>query len=248
MRLMARRCCFSHSPILPFSRAVVPAGVCLLALILPLPGGMAHAGELTAKQILTRAAQTYDRIHDYVVDAEFKVDSPAIHVPDMAMKIYYKKPDKLHVESKDGFAILPKKGVVVGNPLRDMIDDSKLSLAGVERVLGQECYAVKVGFTEEGRGVQSTVWIDKKRWLVIQMAANPDWGPSLKLKLWYSKVGGKHWMPAKSWAQVALPPIPGAEPEKRGEAERPTVITMKFANYQVNTGLSDKIFKQRRSD
>jgi len=227
------------------------AGCLLLAVaavILLLPGGTARAGQLAAKEIIMRAADEYDRIRDYTVDAKLTVDSPAIHVPETAVRIYYKKPDKLHAESKGGFAILPKRGIVVGNPLRDMMKDSELSLAGSERVLGRECFAIQVTFGEEGHGVQSRVWIDKKRWVVVQMSANPDQGPSLKLKLWYSKVGGKYWMPTKSWAEVALPSIPGVEAEKGKKAEKPTTITIRFANYRVNTGLSDKIFKKRRSN
>ena len=217
---------------------------CLLSVLVLAPIS-AGAAKLTAKQVLEKAAVHYEVIRDYTADAKVTVESPSIHMPEMLATIYYKKPDKLHLESKDGFAMLPKQGVVVGNPFRDLISGSKLSLARSERVLAKDCYVVKGSFSQEGCTVQSTVWIDKKEWLVRQIQSNPEWGPSVKVKLWYTRVARRYWLPSTTVAQVSLPPFPGAEPENKAKSDQPTIITIKFANYRVNTGLSDKIFEEQ---
>ena len=217
----------------------------VFAIALLLGAIPAGAAKLTARQVLEKAAGHYEVIEDYTADAEVTVESPSIHMPEMLAKIYYKKPDKLHLESKDGFAMLPKRGVVVGNPFRDLMAGSKLSLVRSECVLGKDCYVVKGSFSQEGCVVESTVWIDKKDWLVRQMHSNPEWGPSVKLKLWYTRVGRRYWLPLTTAAQVSLPPFPGAEPENKARSDRPTIVTIRFANYRVNTGLSDEIFKEQ---
>jgi len=204
-----------------------------------------QANAMSAKDILKKAGQHYEVIQDYTADAKVTVESPSMHVPEMSIKIYYKKPDKLHVESKDGFAVLPKQGAVVGNPLKYLMTASELTLDRSERMLGDDCYVIKGTFQREGREVQSTVWVEKKNFLVRQIATNPEWGPSVKAKLWYTRVGLKYWLPSMTSARVSIPPLPGETPDSKGGDNEPTTVNIKFEKYRVNTGLSDKIFKNK---
>lgn len=230
----------SHSPILPLSLSL---GTVLL--ILAIIGSRAECRSLTAKQVLEKAGRHYDAVKDYTVDAKLTVESPSMHVPEMKIKVFYKKPDKVHVESKDGFAMLPKQGALVGNPLRDMAAGSDLSVERSERVSGDDCYVIKGAFQHEGRSAQATVWIDKRNFLVRRMSANPEWGPSVSARLWYMKVGNKYWLPRTTEATISLPPMPDENPEAERKPRGPTVVKLSFANYRVNTGLADKIFHKQ---
>lgn len=218
-----------------------------LAVILLLITTSVMAEELTAKQILQKAASHYEVVNDYTVEAMLSVKSPSVHVPETPVKIYFKKPDKLQVESKDGFAVMPKQGIIVGNPLTDLMKGSELSIAGSEKILDTDCYMIKSTYQQEGRFVQSTVWIDKKNWLVRQVHAKSEWGPSINVKLWYSKVAKKYWMPRSTAAQISLPPIPGDESAK-AKSGQPTIVQIRFSKYRVNTGLDDKIFEHRTQE
>jgi len=220
----------------------------MLAVVALLGAGAASAGTLTAQEIIKRAADEYDRVQDYMVDAKVTVSSPNIHVPQMNVKIYYKKPDKLHVESRDGFAALPKQGVMIGNPLRDMLKDSELSLAGSEKALGRDCHLIKVTYRNQGQVTRARVWIDKERWVAVQTYVDPDSGPSIRLSLWYSKVSGKYWMPSKSQAVIEFPTITGGRRATESKPAKPSTITVQFSNYKINTGLSDRIFRKKRSN
>jgi outer membrane lipoprotein-sorting protein len=212
-----------------------------LALVIIAP---VDARTPTAKQILDRAAKHYDAVKDYTTNVKVTVESPSINVPEMNAKVYFKQPDKLHVESKDGFALLPRQGVLLGNPLREIMSGTELSLHGSERVLDHDCYVLKSITRREGRTSESTVWIDKKEWLVRQIQTNPEWGPSAKVKLWYTRVDRKHWMPLTTVAQIALPPLRPTASQEGASASRPTIVTIRFSGYRVNTGLSDKIFEK----
>jgi outer membrane lipoprotein-sorting protein len=218
--------------------------ICILTAVI-LTAGAVSAKTLTAQDIVKRAADEYDRVQDYVADAKVSVSSPNVHVPQMDIKVYYKKPDKLHVESKDGFAALPKQGVMVGNPLREMLKNSELSLAGSEKALGRDCHVIKATYKNQGQATRARVYIDKERWCVVQMAVDPESGPSLRLNMWYARVGGKYWMPSKSQAVVEFPTISGERTQKVSKPSKPSTVAVLFSNYKINTGLSDKIFKKK---
>lgn len=203
------------------------------------------AGAPTAKEILAKAGAHYDAVRDYTADAKLTVESPSLHVPEMAIKIYYKKPDKVHIESEDGFAMLPKQGALVGNPLRDLQAGTDLVIAKSERVLGADCWLVKGTFQHEGRSSQASVWIEKTRYLVRQIAVNPEWGPSISAKLSYTKVGNRYWLPSTTAAKISLPPMPEKDPDAKKQPQGPTVVNLKFARYRVNIGLSDKVFQKQ---
>lgn len=198
--------------------------------------GAVHAAQPDARQILARASRHYDAVRDYTVDARIAFNSPAVHVPQMDMKIYFKAPDKLHVESTDGFAMFPKQGVIFGNPVRELRKGTELSMRS-DRLRGVDCYVIRSNFLKKGQTTQSTVWIDKKDSLVRQISTNPNEGPEAQVRMEYSRVNGKYWLPSKTLATVSLPRVPGAKPGPS------TTVTFNFANYQVNKGLSDKIFK-----
>jgi len=221
--------------------------ICLVTACCLLATSGISARPLTAQGILKRAADEYDRVQDYTTDLKVSVSSPNVNVPEMNIRVYYKKPDKLHVDSKEGFAVLPKEGVAIGNPLREMLKNSEVSLAGSERALQRDCHVIRLTAKKDGVTTRSRVWIDKERWVVVQMYTDPDSGPSLRLSVWYSRVAGKYWLPSKSLAVVEFATTAAGRGKDKSEPSKPTRITAEFTNYRVNTGLSDSLFRKKRS-
>lgn len=205
----------------------------------------AGAASLTPRQIVEKAAVPYDLINNYIVDARLTVKSQSMHVPQMDVRIYFKKPSKVHIESRDGFAVVPKQGLILGNPLRDYLNGYDLSLAGTAKVAGRDCYAIKASFEKDGRNMQSTVWIDKVDFLPRQIWTNPEWGSSMKVSVTYTRVQNRYWLPAFTTAEISLPPMTGRPGDRFSmKAGSPTRVTIRFSNYRVNTGISDEIFKK----
>lgn len=224
----------------------IPSVLVLFVILAGLASsGLASAAQPTAKAILKNAGKHYDAIRDYTANIKMSVDSPSMQMPEMLVKMYYKKPDKLHMESRDGFALVPKQGLLTGNPLDEFFGNSDVSLAPKQRVLNSDCYVLKSVQKKDDVLVRSTAWIDGKSWLVRQLHVVPEQGPVMKVKIWYTRVDGKYWLPATTSAQVSLPPFPGARPEDSRKPDKPTIITMKFSDYRVNRGISDKIFQKQ---
>ncbi len=203
------------------------------------------SADMTAKQILAKASVNYDVIKDYVVDAHLTVESPQMHVPGMQVRIYYKKPNKLHIDSKDGFAMLPRQGAIMGNPLKDMQSITDLTVSRSQKVLGDDCYVVTGTVQKDDRSNEITVWIDKKNFLARQISTNPEWGPSISAKLWYTRVANKYWLPQMTSAKISIPPLPEEHMDPKRKPGGPTIITLKFSNYRVNAGIDDKVFQKQ---
>ena len=218
------------------------AAVILAVLVL---GGVANAGP-SARDVLKSASAHFEKIRDYTAEIDVSVDSPKVHMPRMAATIYYKRPDKLHIESKDGFAMLPKQGVLIGNPVKDFLKSPKPVFRESERVGDCDCYVIQGMYEKDGREVDSTFWIGKKDRLVRRVVVNPEWGPTIKVDVRYEKVAGKYWMPSSTTARVSLPPFPGERVEEEPVKGEPTVVKVDFRDYRVNSGLSDRVFRKNK--
>ncbi|MHB1456947.1 MAG: hypothetical protein ACYC0V_08545 [Armatimonadota bacterium] len=212
-----------------------------LILLLSLSVVMASSS-ITAKQALAKASRNYEIINDYTVDAQLSIDSPSIKIPKTNVKIYYKKPDKVHVDSKDGLAILPKNGLITGNPVKNFITADKLSIAGSAIAGGRDCYVIHANFTKGDRQIETKVWIDKKDWLVMRISANPGYGPSIDVALKYLKVEGKYWLPVYTKANLSIPAMMPEHGRMKPGMPQPSIAIIRFANYHVNKGINDSIF------
>ncbi len=219
--------------------------IVIIAVLFPAVGARA-ATSMTPKAIFARAGLNYDAVNDYIANAQITVESPQVHVPDMQVKIYFKRPDKIHLESKDGFAMLPRQGAVTGNPLKEITGATDLILIRSEKALGDDCYVVQGTIKKNDRSDEMTVWIDKTNFLVRQIAGNPEWGPSIFVKLWYMRVSNRYWMPKMTTAKISIPPMPSQRFEDKDKPGGPTIVALKFTGYRVNTGLSDKLFEKQK--
>lgn len=222
--------------------------ICLISaslmLSMFLSAGMASSA-ITAKQALGKASRNYDIINDYTVDAQLSIDSPSIQIPKTDVKIFFKKPNKVHVESKDGLAILPKHGLVTGNPVKEFAAADELAITGSARVDGRDCYVIRANFTKGERPVESMVWIDKKDWLVMRISANPGYGPSVDVTLKYLKTEGKYWLPVYTKAKLSIPPMMRMRGRMNPGAPQPSTAIIRFSDYRVNKGISDSVFIEK---
>ena len=72
------------------------------------------AQTLSIEKISDNVISQFDKIEDYQVDLKISVKMTGFRMPNKKIRLYYKRPDKMKIETR-GFAILPKTGVD-GNP------------------------------------------------------------------------------------------------------------------------------------
>ena len=187
----------------------------------------------------------YSGLKDYVADVNVHFDMETFKTPDMQAKLYFKAPDKMKVESK-GVFFFPREGGYF-NPSLFRRDDFEIRILE-PAVEGNRDIKLKiVPKKKERMGREFVLLIDRKENLVREIHTSQFDGRETRAAIEYGRVG-----PFELPKHILLVlDIPSAEPvEARGfgpfvqKSERiKGTIEITYANYKVNTGLKDDIFK-----
>jgi len=189
------------------------------------------------QRILDRASAHFAAVTDYSADASVTVKSKTVHIPKSRVRIFFKKPDKVIVKSREGFAMLPRQGVLAGDPLINLRRGAKLKLLGTKSLFGVSCFVVSGMQEEDGRQIKWTVWVDRKSWLPRQIITEFGQGSATRANLWYMQAGKGRFMPSRTVVEVQ-PPSEGG----RGACKDTLIVEVNFSNYKINTGIDDKVF------
>lgn len=200
-----------------------------------------------AVRYLDAIEKKYSGLKDYIADVNVHFDMETFKTPDMQAKLYFKAPDKMKVESK-GVFFFPREGGYF-NPALFKKDDFEIRI--LEPVAeGKKDIKLKiVPKKKEKMGREFVLSIDRNDNLVREIHTSQFDGRETKAKIEYGRVGSFE-LPRYILLTLDLPSV---EPnEKRGfgpfeqKSERVTgTIEITYANYKVNTGLKDEIFKQK---
>jgi hypothetical protein len=220
------------------------AGVFLL-----LSTGRVQAQE-GASRYLDPIEKKYAGLNDYIVDVNVHFDIEALKAPDLQAKLYYKAPDKMKMESKRIF-FFPQEGGYF-NPSLFKKKDFDIRL--VERLIYDGRKAVRLKLTPIDTDTFNkgfVLTIDTDRSLIREIKMSPSEGREVKATLDYGRFDNFE-LPARIDLQLDMPSDePSGMKEFTQFGQKPKRITGKveltYSNYQVNVGLTDEIFKERRS-
>ena len=200
-----------------------------------------------AVRYLDAIEKKYSGLKDYIADVNVHFDMETFKTPDMQAKLYFKAPDKMKVESK-GVFFFPREGGFF-NPALFKKDDFEIRI--LEPVAeGKKDIKLKiVPKKKEKMGREFVLLIDRNDNLVREIQTSQFDGRETKAKIEYGRYGSFE-LPRYILLTLDLPSV---EPnEKRGfgpfeqKSERVTgTIEITYANYKVNTGLKDEIFKPK---
>jgi hypothetical protein len=200
-----------------------------------------------AVRYLDAIEKKYSGLKDYIADVNVHFDMETFKTPDMQAKLYFKAPDKMKVESK-GVFFFPREGGYF-NPALFKKDDFEIRI--LEPVAeGKKDIKLKiVSKKKEKMGREFVLLIDRNDNLVREIQTSQFDGRETKAKIEYGRYGSFE-LPRYILLTLDLPSV---EPnEKRGfgpfeqKSERVTgTIEITYANYKVNTGLKDEIFKPK---
>jgi outer membrane lipoprotein-sorting protein len=189
----------------------------------------ALAGTPSADKIIAAMKRQYSTVNDYKADVSLTVKGPKVSINNMRMTVYFKKPNKIHVEATQGLAMVPS-GNYFGDPLGHIGDNAHAKYLRTESRSGRQCYVLSL---TNGQ-TPLTVWVDKQRSVMVAM----DSERGLKTSWKYDRIDGKYYVPSEIRADVRE----GQGPAGSG----PTKVTVKFSNYKVNKGIDDKIFQEKK--
>ena len=147
------------------------------------------------EEILEKVKLEFERVEDYQVDVKIKVDVDFLKMPDREATIYYKKPDKIHIDSEN-FAMLPKSGLNF-SPLGFLNYKYTAFYEKIDTVDGTITSVIKVIPIEgDADVILSAFWIDTKRNLILKVESSRKPQGTFVIDLKYLKTSEGFWLPS----------------------------------------------------
>jgi outer membrane lipoprotein-sorting protein len=208
----------------------------------------AAAQPATAAEILHNMKSQFDSVKDYTATLKVTVDMERMQIPEMLVTIYFKQPDKIHIEAKD-FAMVPRE--VVGLNPAQLIDKFDATVVGSERKENAMVYKLRlISKPEKGKPVrESYIWVDSARWVVTHFESAPSDVRKVAVDLEYETVDGKYTLPSKIEVRMDTQQPPDSSAEKIYNPQRMLrkgSASIIYSDYKVNTGLADEIFEKKK--
>lgn len=205
------------------------------------------AAEPTGEKILQNAVTRLEQVQDYTVTVDIVADIERLNVPPMHATLYYKQPDKVHVDAK-GFALLPREGLAFN--LRKLVSRYVVASVRSDTSGGVIMYHLTLAGKSTRTPMKDIEMVVRgDRWTVEKLITPQAGDREMSATFSYVSVKGI-WLPAGMTASFSV-----SQPDTMDEesVQNPAVprrplafhngtITVTYSDYRVNTGLSDDIF------
>jgi outer membrane lipoprotein-sorting protein len=204
--------------------------------------------------ILKKVVESFNKVKDYEVEVQVKVDVDFIKVPETKAKIYFKQPDKINFES-DGFAMLPKEGINF-SPMSFLKKDYTALYQKEDYINGHPVSVIKIlPSAEQGDIVLTTLWVDQSHNIIKKVESTTKTNGTFTIDLKYNEDKKDFNLPSSMVfgfnidKMNLLKGFTGqAETESHKNIGKTTSgkVYITYSNYKVNVGLSDKIFEKKK--
>ena len=207
-------------------------------------------------EIINGVITNFNKVNDYQVDVNIKVDVEFIKVPETKAKIYFKQPDKVHLKA-EGFAMLPKNGMEFSPSSLIKKDYTAIYEQDVD-LNGYKTSIVKViPLGDQGEVILSTLWIDQKKQAIRKVESTTKTNGTFTIDFTFDdKI--KYPLPSKiifsfNMDKMNLPSTITGEtnnenPDKKNKNMGSTTkgqVIVNYSNYVVNKGVPDSIFEEK---
>nr|MBK9652711.1 hypothetical protein [Bacteroidota bacterium] len=203
--------------------------------------------------LLKSAEKKFNAVKNYKAEVNIKTDVSFIKIVPVNAFIYYKQPDKMHIESK-GIAILPKQGP-------DFLFATLLNSENFIAVdMGTQLYnniilkIIKLlPKSDTSDLVLGTVWIDASTLLIYKTQVTTKSRGTVDLEFTYGKYAN-YLLPDKVVFEmdvnkfkipkaIAADYESSAQKQKNAKQAKRGKVTITYKTYILNNGIDDSVFK-----
>lgn len=208
-----------------------------------------------ADEILNRVSEKLQKAKDYSVQANIKVDMPLIRILPVDVKIYYKEKGKFKVESKS-IALVPRQGFdQISMILAE--DESYSAMIQGEEKLGETMTSIINVFplSDTGEVIFAKFWVDPVQNVILKSQLTTKSNGTVLTEYVYGNQIS-YGLPDKMifYVDVKKFKMPknigtpdNTEKNKRsGDDNKKGTIYITFSNYQINKGIPDSFFNDRK--
>ncbi len=197
-----------------------------------------------------------EKVNDYTAEGKMKTKVVFLKVPVSAVKIYFKKPNRLKIKNEKGISFVPKGAVSIN--ISNIVNGEKYTAldAGMDKIGNTAVRVVKLLPVDDNADiVLSTIYIDETNLLIKKAKTTTRENGSYELEMTYGKYSA-YGLPDKiiftfNTKEYKLPKgitfdfddgeaaksnIPRGLNKNKGQAE---II---FDSYIINKGVSNSVF------
>jgi len=212
--------------------------------------------EKNPEAILDKVKLEFEKVEDYQVDVKIKVDVDFLKMPDREATIYYKRPDKFHIDSEN-FAMVPKSGLNF-SPLGFLNYKYTAFYEREDTVNGILTSVIKVIPLEgDADVILSSFWVDMKRNLILKVESSRKPQGTYTIDLKYLKTSEGFWLPSALVFSFTVDrsliskrfnePGDSESKEKTKDLEKSETgkVYLNYSNYRLNAGLTNEFFESK---
>ncbi len=206
-------------------------------------------------KILDELKENFKKVEDYQVDVGIKVDVSFLKVPDMNATVYFKKPDKVHIESKN-FALLPRQGFNFSP--ESFLEGKYTAIFEKDTVMNGFLDAVVkvIPLNDNSSVVLTTLWIDLKNNVIRHVQSTTKTAGTFALSFEYpNKI--RYPLPDKMTFTFNADKLKfhrrkGQDNGQNNDSgtgqfdanESTGKVFVTYTNYRVNKGIPDSVFEK----
>ncbi len=202
-------------------------------------------------EILEGVKEAFTKIEDYEVDIRVIIDVDFLKVPDSEAKLYFKQPNKIHVESEK-FALLPRQGLDF-SPLGLLSGKYTALYEQEDTIRNIPTSVVKIiPLGNDGDIILSTFWVDQSRNLIIRVESTKKPTGTFTIDFTYEKYDDHYELPSKMEFTFTVDKMmfprgmdgQADDEDSNYKSDSKTgKVYITYTNYEVNQGLPDELFE-----
>ncbi len=224
------------------SQRVMPR---VFALSVAAAVAVARGGDTSGEAVLRNVDARLAPVHDYTVTLDVVADIERLNVPPMHATMYFKQPDKIHLDA-EGFALLPREGLQP--EIGKLLSRYNVAETGSDTLGGVPVRRVTLqAKSERGFPRMLSVYVDPRRWTTERIVTKGSADRVATITFSYIQVDGV-WLPGEMTAAFSIAQADSLEgdlpaaPMRPQQMPRKGTVTVRFSEYRLNTGLNDEIF------
>jgi outer membrane lipoprotein-sorting protein len=140
------------------------------------------------EEIVNKVKDKLAQVNDYEAKGKMKTNVVFIKVPVATVKIYFKKPNKLHIINESGISFIPRGSVNINLNTIFLNDNATFDIIDLGKEAGSGLRILKLLPKDEAADVVlSTLYIDEARSLIMKAKTTTRENGTYELEMSYGK-------------------------------------------------------------
>ena len=240
------------------ARVAVLAALCSLLAAPTVLSAQATAS--TAQELMEQIKQRMQGARTYIADMKLKVDIPFLKAPPSEATLWYKAPNKTHIESP-GFAMIPKQGADLSAATLLAAPYTAFD-SGLESFHGTMMRKIRVIPLEDDAEIAvATIWVDTTQMVPRKVVSTAKRGGTFTAELVYANDEARQYcLPSyiKLFFDIGEFKLPKTmtgdfDEEEDGDRKAETgdqratdnnkaIVQIWYKNYRINVPIKDSVF------